>query len=520
MTNPKGLIGRIWTEMDQEKGDLIERSEAYARWTIPNLLRDDRDDTTTNSEAAKGSVMLGAKWVNHLANRIVDVIFPVSRPFFTVAPTPQTQRALDQENGEERAAEIKEQIREATSKIEKEAVRSLRLVEYRPRAIEAAKHLVVTGNGLLKRMPSGKRIFYSIDRYGLRRDIEGNPIEAVLYDKKKFCTLSPDLQEKVRTAHPTVKETDKLELLSHYKLMADGRWMYRQEVDGVAVGKQVMIAAKDFDLLPLAWNLASGFHYGSGLVEDNSITFHKIDVTTEAITDMIAIAADIKFFVRPGSSLGLQLRELNLAPRGQYFAGNGEDITVPEINLRGDLDTIAQIVQKWESDLSTVFLMSSVRDAERVTAEEVRLVATELESSFGGLYSQLALSWQQKEAEYALSKMDVGGLGLGDNFEVLVTTGLESLSREGQIDNLRLAISDLQMLEAVPEEIRGVINAERFAKMIFTNRGVALIDFLNTPEETAALQQQQLQQAGREAQIGAEANVAEHAGKAAIDGQQ
>lgn len=516
--SPKGNIGQVWMQMYQEKGDLLERSEAYARWTLANILRADRETHQQNTEMTKGSVMMGAKWVNHLANRIVDVLFPLSRPFFTVAITPKTKTALEQENTPDQLAAVKEQIREATTKIEEEAIRNLRLVEYRPVAIEACKHLIITGNALLRRMPSGKRILYSIDRYGIRRDIEGNAIEVVLYDRKKYCTFDPEMQAMIREVHPKVKDDDKMELLSHYKMEADGRWCFKQEVEGVAIGKQIKYVKKDFDLLPLAWNLPSGFHYATGLVEDNSTTFHKLDVTTEALTDMVAIAADIKFFVRPGSALGLQLRELNNAQRGAYFAGNAEDIAVPEINLRGDLDTIANIVAKWEGDLSRVFLLSNVRDAERVTAEEIRLVARELESSFGGLYSQLALQWQQKEADYALSKMNIGSVGnLDSQFEVLVTTGLESLSREGQIDNLRLAISDLQMLEAVPEEIRSIFNPTRFGQFIFVNRGVALADFLNTPAEMQAMQQQEMEMAGRQAEIDTAASVAQHAGKSEID---
>ena len=517
--NPKGLIGQVWTAMESEKGDLVERSEAYARWTVSNILRQDREENTTQRESTKSSVMMGAKWVNHLSNRIVDVLFPVSRPFFTVAATPETLRKLAAENDESEVVLVKDQIREATTKIEQEAMRNLRLVEYRPVAIEACKHLIITGNVLIRRMPSGKRILYSIDRYGIRRDIEGNPIEVVLYDKKKFCTLTPAQQVMIQAIIPKVKDEDKLELLTHYKLGADGRWTLTQEIEGMALGKQRKIAAKDFDLLPLVWSLPSQFHYATGLVEDNSTTFHKIDVTTEALTDLIAIAADIKFFVKPGSPLGLQLRELNNAARGTYFAGNAEDIAVPEINLRGDLEQISAIVSKWDSALSTVFLMSAVRDAERVTAAEVRLVARELESSFGGLYSQLALAWQQQEADYALSTMDLP-IVLGNQFEVLVTTGLESLSREGQLDNVRLAVEDLQMLDTVPEEIRQTINGLRFAKFVFANRGLALVDFLNTPDEIAAQEQKALAQAGREAEMQAGMNVAEHAGKSAVDGQQ
>ena len=63
--SPKGNIGQVWMQMYQEKGDLLERSEAYARWTLANILRADRETHQQNTEMTKGSVMMGAKWVNH-----------------------------------------------------------------------------------------------------------------------------------------------------------------------------------------------------------------------------------------------------------------------------------------------------------------------------------------------------------------------------------------------------------------------------------------------------------------------
>jgi hypothetical protein len=128
-----------------------------------------------------------------------------------------------------------------------------------------------------------------------------------------------------------------------------------------------------------------------------------------------------------------------------------------------------------------------------VTAEEIRFFAREIESAFGGLYSRLALDWQRKEAEYLLSQIDFQSyLSDGDQaFETTVVTGLESLSREGKLDALRVAIADLQMLDAVPDEIRQAFNPLKFAQFIFRNRGVDSEDFLFTQEEMQANQQAQ-----------------------------
>ena len=511
-------IDNIWADMNTEKGDLIERSEAFSRWTVTAIMPADGGEKV---EQIHGNVHVGASLVNHLANKIVDVLFPVSRPFFTVAMTPEAELKLEQEIGDDQAGVMQEQIRDATSKLEKVAMRHLKLTEYRPTAIMVCKHLIITGNALLRRMPAGERVLYPVNRFGVRRDILGNEIEVILADKKMFSTFDEEVKGQILSVHPQTQPEDTVELLTHYK--KDGkRWAINQEAEGVRIGDTLHQSAEDYDLLVLDWTLHPGEHYGRGLVEDHAATFHNIDVTNEAIVDLMAIISDVKFFVKPGSPLSHDLAALNAAPRGTYWPGNADDISIPEMRARGDLSTMIEVVSRWENELKEAFLKSTVRDAERVTAQEIRMVANELESAFGGLYSQLAMDWQQKEADYAIAQVDLAKeIGaLGEMFEVVVTTGLESLSREGQIDNLRLAIGDLQMMEAVPEDVRGALNPLRFAKFVFTNRSVDLKAFLNTPEEMQANREQQLQEAGRlEAQAG-EQEVATHAGKAAVDQQQ
>ena len=511
-------ISNMWATMDTDKGDLIDRSEAYARWTVPAIMP---PEGMEGQEQTKGNVPTGARLVNHLANRIVEVLYPISRPFFTVALTPEAKLEIEQELGEEQSGKMQEVVRDATSRLEEVAIRKLKLTEYRPVAILAAKHLIVTGNALLRRMPSGKRVLYPVNRYGVRRDILGMEREVILSEKKRFSTFDAAMQEHIRAVHPNVKDEDDMELFTLYEKQGK-RWKITQEADGVPLDTDTFLNEADYDLLVLDWSLHPGEHYGRGLVEDYASTFHNIDVCTEALLDLTAITADIKFFVRPGSPLSMDLAALNAAPRGTYWPGNADDISVPEMRARGDLGTINELIGKWEGELAQAFLMSNVRDAERVTAAEIRMLANELESAFGGLYSQLAQSWQQREAEYAISQVDFAQEIGKDSaaFEVLVTTGLESLSREGQIDNLRMAIGDLQMMEAVPEDIRGAMNPLRFAKFVFTNRSVDLNAFLNTPEEMQANQEAAMAEAGRMQSQQGEANVAEHAGKAAVDAQQ
>lgn len=520
LTAPPGTdnyISNAWEKMAEEKGDLIDRSRAYARWTVPAVMP---AENGSKDEQDKGSVLSGARLVNHLSNRVVDVMFPVSKPFFTVALTAEAKVSLEQKADPNDLPTFLAELTASTANLEKVAMRNMNLTRYRPKAILAAKHLIITGNALLKRMPSGDRVLYPIDRYSCRRDIEGNEIEVILHDKKQFKTFPKDMQTLITTnLEKAVKPEDDVILLTHYVKQTDGRWEIRQEADGINIGTKEVLAEKDYDLLLLYWSLNPGENYGRGLVEDNAAIFHALDVTTEAANEMMAIVCDIKFFVRTGSQLAMDIENLNKSPRGSYFPGNEGDIHVPDLGNRQNLETILGAIQKWEQDLAQIFLLSKVRDAERVTAEEIRLVANELESSFGGLYSLLALSWQQREADWIIAQTDIAGLlpGATGLLDVVVTTGLESLSREGQLDNLRLAIGDLQMLQAVPEELRATINPLRFANFVFTNRSVDITQFLQTEEEMQAETDRQMALASQDQQQQAAANVQEHAGKSAVD---
>jgi len=514
-----GVLANLWAEMDIEKGDLISRSEQYGLWTIPSITMD--VSVQANAEAEKGHVVVGARLVNHLSNRIADTLFPHDRPFFTLALTPEAQVEMEREVGDEGAGKLAEIVRSSTARIEQVAMRGLKMTAYRPMAVMAIKHMIITGNAVIKRLLDGTRVVYGVRDFCIRRGLAGQMLELVLRDNKKFGNLPEDVRSMLLSVKPEYKHDTDVTLYSHYKLVGK-RWQFQQAADNVMIDNPRHYTEADLPVLPLTWTLARGENYGRGLVEDNAIGFHNLDVLTEAMIDLMMAIADIKFLVRTGSTIDVEA--MNNALRGSYHQGNEGDITVPEIGKRGDIKIMMEGITKWERDLSQAFLLNSAstRDAERVTAEEIRLNARELESAYGGLYSRLALEWQQKESEYAILKVDLEAeIGsFAKLFEVIVVTGLESLSREGQLDNLRLAIADLQMLESVPDELRATINPLLFASFVFTNRTVALKDFMYTAEEMDANRQAQMDQQQALMNAEAEAKVAQAGGEAAVAADQ
>lgn len=504
----------LWLQMQEEKGDLETRSEEYARLTLPYLCAPAGSE---GSEQLRGAVAIAPRLVNHLANRIVDTMFPGDRPFFTVTLTPETRAKIRDEAGEEAETQFAETVRTETALVEQAGMRKMGLTAYRPVAVEAVKHLIAIGNTLIRRMEDNKRIAYGIRDYCVRRRIDGAPYEVLLRDSKKFEGLSEEYQARILEVHPNTKAEDPVILFTHYKF--DGkRWGETQAVRNVHLRTGKRYKANACPVLPLAWSLTRGENYARGLVEDHITTFHNVDVCSIALLEMVGVMADVKWLVDPGS--GLDVVALNKAPRGSYHAGRKDDITTPEGARRLEIGALRDIISGWERELAQSFLLNSstTRDAERVTAEEIRFVANELESAFGGLYSRLALEWQQHEADYVVAHLDfnteVGGaLTL---FDVVITSGLESLSRQGQLANLRYAIADLSVLDGVPEEIRQSINPAKFAAFVFTNHAVRHREFMFTADEMKANQEAAIKQQEQLAGIQANANVQQEAGKAAV----
>ncbi len=512
-----GILSSLWSEMEGEKGDVVLRAEQYGLWTIPSITMDVNENN--EHETDKGHVVSGARLVNHLSNRIADTMFPHDRPFFTLKLKPEAKMALEQEMGEENAGEFARVVQTSTAKIEEVGMRLMQMTQYRPSAVMALKHMIISGNAVMKRMKNGRRVVYGVRNFMARRTLDGILHECMLLDTKKFGNLDKAVRDKMHETRPDYRDDQDITLYSHYKLQDDGRWAFQQAADNVMLDGKRFYSEIDLPILDLTWSLARGENYGRGLVEDNAIAFHNLDVLTAALIDLLAAMADIKFLVRPGSVL--DVAHLNKSARGTYHTGEEGDITVPEIGKRGEVQVMMEAINTWERHLSQAFLLNSAstRDAERVTAEEIRLNARELESAYGGLYSKLAASWQQRESEWAIKQVNILaelGSQIGKMFEVIVVTGLESLSREGQLDALRLAINDLTLLQAVPDEFRGTINPLLFASFVFTNRGVHLQDFMYSPQQMQAnaQAQQAQQQAAMDGQ--AQANVSEEAGKQAV----
>jgi uncharacterized membrane protein len=170
-----------------------------------------------------------------------------------------------------------------------------------------------------------------------------------------------------------------------------------------------------------------------------------------------------------------------------------------------------QLAEQLQQRLAAAFLLTegARRNAERVTAEEIRLVAGELEDALGGIYSILSQELQLPLVKIIFKNSKVK---IPDGLvEPVIVTGLEALGRGHDYNKLVMFAQTLQQLLGA-EIFAQYTNVGAVIDRVATSLGVDVTGIIKDPQQMQQeQQQQQMQQAG---QVGAD-SLAQSAGQQA-----
>jgi hypothetical protein len=149
--------------------------------------------------------------------------------------------------------------------------------------------------------------------------------------------------------------------------------------------------------------------------------------------------------------------------------------------------------------LSHAFLLNSnvVRDAERVTAEEIRMLSQELEAALGGLYSILSQEFQLPLVSSLMSRMNKAGRLPKlpkDIVKPTIVTGVEALGRGNDLNRLDMFLAGATQVVG-PEAVAQYVNIGDYFKRRATALGIETEGLIKSDEELQqAAQQAQMQQ--------------------------
>lgn len=474
-----------------ERSYLEHRWEDYAGWTLPYLFPHEEYHSTTEMQHDFQS--LGAQCVNHLANKIVMTMFPPARPFFKIEMTPEQDAEMQEQGFTPGDIDV------FTSRAEKEAMRNAEKIRMRTANITGVKNLIVLGNSLVyypEELGKPAQV-YSLRDYVVKRDLSGQIIQIITRDRKIVDTVPEEYQAALESKG--YKPEDNVDLFTGITRKANGAFFVKQELCDAVVSTFGTYPEEDLPWNALAWNLVRGQDYANGLVEDFAGDLHVLSSMAESNVNTIAIASDIKILVNPMGQTDVDT--LNNAPAGTYVAGLPTDIAYLQMEKMAELQYVTGFIDKYERRVSSAFLLNTqvTRDAERVTAEEIRMNANELEASLGGVYSRLAEDMQLPLARLLLKSVNKELAAL----EPAILTGVESLSRNSEHEQMMLFLQDLGVMAAIPEPMIPNLKWDDIAKILASNRGLEYSKMIKTDEEkeeeAQAQQQAEAQAAGEQA---------------------
>jgi hypothetical protein len=245
--------------------------------------------------------------------------------------------------------------------------------------------------------------------------------------------------------------------------------------------------------LVLRFNTVDGEDYGRGRVEEFIGDLRSLDGLSQALVEGASVASKVIFLVSPSATT--KPGTLAKAGNGAIIQGRPEDVGVVQVGKTADFATAAQLAATIEKRILEAFLVMNIRNAERVTAEEVRLTQLELEQSLGGLFSLLTVEFlvpYLNRTLLILQRTNQIPRLPKDVVRPKIVAGINSLGR-GQ-DNEALT-RFIQTVAAVlgPEALMKYIDPSEAIKRLAAAQGIDVLNLVRTAEQLA--QQKEVQQA-------------------------
>jgi len=487
-------IQQRYEKLETERDPFLTRARECSKLTLPTLVPDSGHSSSSKFDTPFQGI--GARGVNNLASKLLLALVPPNSPFFRLTVDDFKLQELTQQEG------ARAQVEEALSSIERAVMSEIESSSVRIATFEALKHLLVAGNVLLYLPEKGGMRVFHIDRYVIKRDPMGNPLEMITKEDISPEALTPELQM-LCDIDPTKEDGYGHESVVLYtRVVRDGKtWKVYQELKGKPVPDSEGTYPLDkTPWIPLRLSRIDGESWGRGYVEEYLGDLRSLETLTQAIVEGSAASAKVLFLVRPNGTT--RARVLAEAPNGAIREGDANDVSTLQVQKQGDFQIAFQTAQEIKERLAYAFLMNSSvqRNAERVTAEEIRYMAGELEDALGGIYSILSQEFQLPLVNRLLLQMQkqrkVPSLPKGI-VQPTITTGLEALGRGHDLNKLAAMLEQLGQLG--PETLMKYMNIGDYISRVGTSLGIDMKGLIKTDEEIQQqMQQQQMQQTGEQ----------------------
>lgn len=461
------------------------------RLTLPYLIRDSEETTKYMKTLPTPWQSVGAKGVVTLAAKLMLALLPPQTSFFKLQ--------LDETQlGPDLPPEVRSELDLAMSKIERTMMEAIAASSDRVVVHQALKHLVVAGNALIF-MGKDSLKMYPLNRYVVERDGNGNVIEIITRERINRDLIADQLPAELFKQTLTEGQVDQsdneVDVYTHV-IRDNNRFIWHQECMGYVLPKSRGKAPIESNpWLVLRFNTVDGEVYGRGRVEEFIGDLRSLEGLSQAIVEGSAVAAKVVFVVSPSSTT--KPATLASAGNGAIVQGRPDDIGVVQVGKTADFKTAYDLMAQLERRLSEAFLVLTVRQSERTTAEEVRMTQMELEQQLGGLFSLLTVEFLVPYLNRKLSTFQREGIipRIPEKMvKPTIVAGINALGRGQDRESLTQYLTVIAQTMG-PEAISRYINPEEVVKRLAAAQGIDTLNLVKTAQQLQQEIQRQQQQA-------------------------
>lgn len=475
----------IYSVLEGRRYSYLDRARQCSKLTIPYILPEEGFGQHSRLDTPFQGV--GARGVNNLASKLLLALLPPNISFFRLQVD---TNKLQQEGAPE---EVISEIDSALRKVEDAVTDEIARERYRTVIHESLKQLIVTGNSLLYLDQDGGMRAFRLDRFVIERDPMDNVLTIATKETLSYEALDEEIKSAIQKPQDSaVGDGGNVNLYTAVCKQGD-KWMLKQDINGVILPQTGTTFPLDKNpYIPLRFSRVDGENFGRSYVEEYLGDLQSLEALTKAIVEGSAAASKILFLVNPNGTT--RPKDMN-APNGAIVQGNAADVSVLQLNKFNDFRVAAETINQIKDRLAQNFLLTSsaIRNAERVTAEEIRLISQELNAALGGIFSLLSNDLQTPLLSRLMDVMQKNKKMPKlpkDLVSPVIVTGLDSLGRQGDLNSLdSFLVGSSQVLG--PQAVANFVNVSEYIKRRATALGIKTAGLIKTQEQLAEEQQQQ-----------------------------
>lgn len=495
MTETNMTCEARYERLESDRLTFLDRARRCSELTIPTLVPPQAHSKSTIYYTPWQGI--GARGVNNLASKLLLSLLPPNSPFFRLIVDEFT---MDELAGRPGGKAI---VDEGLAKIERAIQTEIEGTGLRSPVFLALKHLIIAGNVLVYLPKDGVRL-WRLDNYVVKRDVMGNVLDVIAKDEVSPYSLGKTEQELLSDDDTHESHADELEktvkvYTRWYRCDDENErvhWKMYQEINGKIVpGSEGRFPVDKPPFMALRWSTVDGEDYGRSYVEEYLGDLISLEGLSKAIVEASAVAAKVVYLLNPNGLT--RIKDLTKAESGDVILGKADDVQSLKADKQADMRIAYEAAKTITDRLSMAFLMNSAvqRQAERVTAEEVRFMAKELEDALGGVYSILSQEFQLPLVNRLMDRMTrakrLPAMPKGV-VKPAIVTGLEALGRGHDLNKYLAMVQALQPLG--PELLMQYMNPGDYISRIATSLGIDPGGLVKSQEEIQQQQQQQMQQ--------------------------